>query len=98
MLGSTYGYGQTDTMWREAEHVEVCDKLARVLPEDAERLRELASPVGWVGIRAAPQQGEVCSNVAPAGLYYSYCHGSHGIASAAAAGEVISQLIGRRGR
>mgnify|MGYP001812391812 CR=1 FL=1 len=92
-LGASFIPGDTDTHWRDAEHAEVCDKLARVMPDEAERLRQIADPSGWAGLRVTTKNHRCYAEQVEPGLFISLGHGSHGIASAARAAEHIADLI-----
>jgi tRNA 5-methylaminomethyl-2-thiouridine biosynthesis bifunctional protein len=90
-LGASFVPGDTDTVWRTNEHEAVCDKLSRVLPEDARRLRSLSDAGGWVGVRVATRHHRPYTQAIEDGLFVSLGHGSHGIASAAYAGRMIAE-------
>jgi len=92
-LGASFERDITETGWTMAEHLNVCNKLARVLPDEAQRLRSIDNPSGWFGYRTVTATGRVCAEQVEPGLYGSLGHGSHGIASAAEAGEHIAALI-----
>jgi tRNA 5-methylaminomethyl-2-thiouridine biosynthesis bifunctional protein len=97
-LGASFIPGDTDLAWRDSEHRDVCDKLARILPDEAERLRGMYDPSGWVGMRVTTRNHRAHAKAIGEGLYVSLGHGSHGIASAAAAGEHLAALITDRVR
>ena len=92
-LGSTFIHNDTDLRWRDGEHLVVCDRLARLLPEEAGRLSQLSDAAGWVGIRTSPMISSVQHDEEQPGLFYSHKHGSHGIASAASVAEAIACLV-----
>jgi len=92
-VGASFVPDDTDMHWRDAEHAEVCDKLARVLPDEAERLRGITDPSGWVGLRVTTKNHRCYAEQVEAGLFVSLGHGSHGIASAARAAEHLADLI-----
>ncbi|MBX2852558.1 MAG: bifunctional tRNA (5-methylaminomethyl-2-thiouridine)(34)-methyltransferase MnmD/FAD-dependent 5-carboxymethylaminomethyl-2-thiouridine(34) oxidoreductase MnmC [Phycisphaeraceae bacterium] len=94
-LGASFIPGDTDLSWRDSEHADVCDKLARILPDEAEHLRGMHDPSGWVGMRVTTRNHRACAQAIDEGLYVSLGHGSHGIASAAIAGDVIAGTIQR---
>jgi len=96
-IGASFVPGDTSLAWRDDEHAIVCDQLARVLPDEAERLRCLPHPSGWVGLRTTTPTHRCYAEQVEEGLYVSLGHGSHGIASAAGAGEVIAdRIVGAR--
>jgi tRNA 5-methylaminomethyl-2-thiouridine biosynthesis bifunctional protein len=92
-LGASFIPGDTDLAWRDSEHADVCDKLAKILPDEAERLRGLPNPSGWVGMRVTTRNHRAQAKQIDEGLYVSLGHGSHGITSAARAGEHLAGLI-----
>ena len=92
-IGASFVPGDTDMQWRDTEHAEVCDKLARVLPAEADRLAKIDAPSGWVGLRVTTKNHRCYAEQVEEGFYISLGHGSHGIASAAAAGEHLAALI-----
>lgn len=92
-LGASFVPGDMSLDWRAAEHADCCDKLARVLPDEAERLRSIDEASGWVGIRTTTPTHRCYAEKVEDGMYASLGHGSHGIASAAAAGEYLASLI-----
>lgn len=93
MLGASFVPGDTDLTWRSEEHVVVCDQLARVLPDEAQRLKAFNDPTGWVGLRMTTPTQHAHAAQVDEGLYVSLGHGSHGIASAANAGEHLACMI-----
>ena len=92
-VGASFVPGDTDTQWRDHEHRDTCDKLARILPDEAEHLRGMAEPSGWVGLRVTTKSHRCYAEQIEDGFYVSLGHGSHGISSAAAAGEHLASLI-----
>ena len=92
-LGASFVPGDSDTVWRDSEHADVCGKLARVLSEAADDLHAMANPSGWVGLRTTTPTHRCYAEQIEPGLFVSLGHGSHGIASAAMASEVITSLI-----
>lgn len=92
-VGASFVPDDTDTQWRDTEHAEVCDKLARVLPDESARLREIENPSGWVGLRVTTKNHRCYAEQVDDGLYVSLGHGSHGIASAARAADHLAALL-----
>jgi len=92
-IGASFVPGDASLDWRAAEHADVCDKLARVLPDEADRLRSIDEPSGWVGVRTTTPTHRCYADQVEDGLYVSLGHGSHGIASAVAASEHLADLV-----
>lgn len=92
-IGASFVPGDRVLDWRDSEHTDVCDKLARVLPDEADRLRSIERPDGWVGLRTTTPKHRCYAEQIEDGLYVSLGHGSHGIASAAAASEHLASMI-----
>lgn len=92
-LGASFMPGDAALEWRESEHDICCDKLARLLPQEADRIRQADSPAGWVGLRTTTPTHRCYAEQIEPGLYATLGHGSHGIASAAHAGEHLAALI-----
>ena len=82
-LGASFVRDDGGDEWRDSEHADNCEKLARILPGEALRIRSIPSPSGWVGHRTTTQTGRAICEQIDTGLYVSLGHGSHGIASAA---------------
>ena len=67
--------------------------MPSLLPAEAECMRRLEKPSGWVGVRTATPNHRCYAKQIEPGLFASLGHGSHGIASAAHAGEHLAALI-----
>ncbi|MGB0767057.1 MAG: tRNA (5-methylaminomethyl-2-thiouridine)(34)-methyltransferase MnmD [Phycisphaeraceae bacterium] len=94
-LGASFCPGDATLDWRDAEHHVVCDRLSLLLPDQAQALRKLAEPAGWVGLRTTTPTHRCYAESIGEGLYVSLGHGSHGIASAARAAEHLAEPIAR---
>ncbi|MFN3168815.1 MAG: tRNA (5-methylaminomethyl-2-thiouridine)(34)-methyltransferase MnmD [Phycisphaeraceae bacterium] len=92
-IGASFVPGDASIQWRDREHVDCCDKLARLMPDQAGRLKSLAGVDGWVGVRTTTPKHRCYAEQIEDRLYVSLGHGSHGIASAAHAGEHLASLI-----
>ena len=94
-LGASFVPNDTALDWRDNEHIDVCDKLAKLMPDSADQLRPIDEPAGWVGLRITTPSHRCYAEQVDEGVYVSLGHGSHGIASAAAAAEHLAAMIAR---
>ncbi|MEM1355752.1 MAG: tRNA (5-methylaminomethyl-2-thiouridine)(34)-methyltransferase MnmD [Planctomycetota bacterium] len=97
-LGASFVPGDTGVDWRHAEHVAGCENLKYVLRDksvvgESDRVSAFDTVQGWAALRTTTPNHRCYAKPIGLGLYASLGHGSHGIASAAAAGEHIASLI-----
>ncbi|MEO0475407.1 MAG: tRNA (5-methylaminomethyl-2-thiouridine)(34)-methyltransferase MnmD [Planctomycetota bacterium] len=92
-LGASFVPGDDSIDWRDSDHLACCEQLARVLPSEAERLKQIKTPEGWAGVRTTTANHRCYMEQVDDGLYVSLGHGSHGISSAAHAAEHLACLI-----
>jgi len=92
-IGASFVPGDDGIECRQGDHDAICDQLSRILPQAAAVLREHPWDAGWAGVRTTTPGHRCYAEQIDDGLYVSLGHGSHGIASAAHAGEHLASLI-----
>lgn len=90
VVGATFGRGDADTARRDADDADNLAKLDAVMPGWGAAL----SPVGArAAVRTAAKDRFPVAGMIEDGLYISAAHGSHGIVTTLAAGELIADMI-----